>query len=75
MSDHDPRILKHVDALAAVGTDVQKFVEALDAMRTDPNLPHAGRIAILKTLAQDQAVAWIAAVTGKKPLPITPADG
>ena len=68
MSDHDPRILKHIDALAAVGTDMEKFAAALDAIRTDTNLPSAGKIAILKTLAQNQALAWLVAVTGQKPV-------
>jgi hypothetical protein len=71
MSDHDPRVLKHIDALAAVGTDVQKFMVALDAIRTDRNLSSAAKTAILKTLAQEQAIGWVAAASGEKPAPIT----
>ena len=75
MSDHDPRILKHIDALAQVGTDMEKFVAALDAIRADRNLPSSAKQAILKTLAQEQAIHYLAAVTGKTPAPITPPEG
>lgn len=69
MSDHDPRVLKHIEALYQVGRDVEKFIEALDAIRLDKNLPNKGRIAILKTLAQEQAIGYYVACTGQEPKP------
>jgi hypothetical protein len=30
---------------------------------------------VLKTLAQDQAIQYVAAVTGKVPRPVRPAEG
>lgn len=67
MSEADPRIVKHVDALARVGTDLEKFLSALDALREDKNLPTAAKRAVLQTLAQDQAIQYVAAVTGRTP--------
>ncbi len=74
MSDHDPRILKHVKTLTEVGTDVEKFVTALEAIRTDRNLSSVAKKAIMRTIAQDQAIAFLAAATGETPRPIKRAD-
>ena len=75
MTDHDPRILKHIDALSRVGNDLDAFIAALDALRADRNLPSAAKNAVLRTLAQDQAIQYVAAVTGKAPRPVQPAEG
>lgn len=69
MSDHDPRVTKHLEGLVQSGSDLQKFVAALDAIRTDLNLPTAGRTALLKTLAMEQALGYLSAVSGKQPNP------
>jgi hypothetical protein len=72
MSDHDPRVLQHVDAIASAGQDFHAFVAALDALRSDLSIPAAAKRAILKTIAQDQAIQYVAAVTGKTPRRFAP---
>jgi hypothetical protein len=72
---HDPRLVKHVEAIARAGTDLDAFIAALDALRTDHNVPSAGKQAILKTLAQDQAIQYVAAFTGKTLRPLKPQQG
>jgi hypothetical protein len=64
---HDPRILQHIDRLAQAANDFDEFVAALDELRLDRNLPGSAKRAVLKTLAQDQAIQYVAAVTGKSP--------
>jgi hypothetical protein len=73
--NHDPRLIKHVEAIARAGTDLDAFVAALDALRSDRNVPNAGKQAILKTLAQDQAIQYVAAFTGKSLRLLKPQQG
>jgi hypothetical protein len=63
--ERDRRILKHIKALADAGTDVKKFVSALQSVRTDNALNHAQKVAIYKTLAQEAAVGYRYAMSGK----------
>jgi hypothetical protein len=63
----DPRIVKHMRALgaAAEARDVEKFREALRAIRDDNALTPPQRGAILKTIAQEQAAGFHTIVTGQ----------
>ena len=67
MSQHDARLLEHIDALAQAGTDLEAFLVAIDAVRRDPNLSSAARNAIWKTLARDQTIHYLTAITGRMP--------
>jgi hypothetical protein len=68
MTDVDPRILKHIEALANAGTDLDAFVAALAEIRTDRNLTRTAKTAILKTLAMEQSIHYLSACTGLKAL-------
>lgn len=62
----DQRIVKHVQEIAEAGQDIEKFAEALRAVRDDASLSSAHRGAIWKTLAQEAAQAYCVMVTGKQ---------
>ena len=66
LGPRDQRIVKHIQAIADGGTDIEKFVAALQKMRDDPALSTAHRDAIYKTLAQDAAQAYFVFATGKQ---------
>lgn len=64
-SPRDPRIVRHIEAIASAGTDVEAFSKAIEAVREDPNLSAAKRDAIWKTLAQEAAQAYYMFTTGQ----------
>lgn len=61
----DRRIVKHIGAIKAAGTDIEAFSKAIEAVRDDPQLTGAMRGAIWKTLAQEAAQAYYVFTTGK----------
>lgn len=65
VTPRDPRIVKHMAAIAQAGTDIAAFAEAIEAVRDDPHLSAAKREAIWKTLAQEAAQAYYVFTTGK----------
>lgn len=60
----DRRIVKHIQALTEAGTDIKKFIQALERMKDDISLTQPQREAIFKTLAQDAASAYFVFATG-----------
>lgn len=64
LSPRDPRIVKHIRAIAEAGANIEQFARALQAFRDDAALSAAQREAVFKTLAQDAAHAYYVMVTG-----------
>ena len=65
ITPRDKRIVRHVQAIAEAGVDIEKFADAIRGVRDDPALTSAHREAIFKTLAQDAAQAYFVFTTGK----------
>lgn len=61
----DRRIVKHISTIKRAGVDIGRFAQAVEAVRDDPNLSRAMRVAIWKTLAQEAAQAYYVFTTGK----------
>lgn len=61
----DRRIVRHVQALAEAGQDIEKFAAAIRDVRDDPRLTSAHREAIWKTMAQEAAQAYFVFATGE----------
>jgi hypothetical protein len=62
---HDRQIVKHVRELEAAGTDTQKFLSALIAIRDDTHLSDAQRGALHKTVAQSAVIGLRECLSGK----------
>lgn len=65
LTPRDRRIVKHIEAIAEAGQDIEKFAAAVRDVRDDPKLTSAKREAIWKTLAQEAAQAYYVFATGK----------
>lgn len=65
LGPRDRRIIRHVQALAEAGQDIEKFAAAVRDVRDDPRLTSAHREAIWKTMAQEAAQAYFVFATGK----------
>jgi hypothetical protein len=63
---HDRRIVKHIRELEAAGTDTQKFLAALIAVRDDSALSQAQRGAIHKSVAQSAVIGLRECLSGKE---------